>query len=238
MTFANPSSVYGAPRDASKEKNGRQPTERPAKPESEGLGLVWISCSQPTEAGELERMLEKEAQVYRGQEPPKEDTPAFVVLCANGAEGLSKSVEQVRKLCPGTPVLIFGAHTDLPLAQAALKTGARGYVHAGMKPDQLVRALKVVAKGELVAPRKLLEYLVTETANKEMADLDALSPRQRQILGLVTEGLSNAQIARRLYLAESTIKQHLRATYKLLKVHNRAQAARLFRQSAADRSGP
>ncbi len=236
MTFANPSSVYGAPRGASEEKNG-QPTERPTKSEPGGLGLVWISCSQPMEAGDLERKLEKEAQVYRGQEPPQEDAPTFVVLCANGMEGLPESVEQVRKLCPDAPVLVFGAHADLPLARAALKTGARGYVHAGMKPAQLVRALEVVSKGELVAPRKLLEYLVTETANKETADLDALSPRQREVLGLVAEGLSNAQIARRLYLAESTIKQHLRVAYKLLEVHNRAQAARLFRQSTADRSG-
>lgn len=45
-----------------------------------------------------------------------------------------------------------------------------------MKPDQLVRVLRVVSKGELVATRKLLEYLVTETANGGTADLDALSP--------------------------------------------------------------
>jgi len=73
---------------------------------------------------------------------------------------------------------------------------------------------------------------VTETANGETADLDALSPRQRKILRLMAGGLSNAQIARHLYLPESTVKHHLRATYKLLGVRNRIQAARLFRHSA------
>src|SRR5215211_6347352 len=55
--------------------------------------------------------------------------------------------------------------------------------------------------------------------------------RQREILGYVVEGLSNAEIARRLYLSESTIKQHLRAAYKLLEISNRTEAAKLIRDS-------
>jgi DNA-binding NarL/FixJ family response regulator len=96
-----------------------------------------------------------------------------------------------------------------------------------MMPDQLVRALAVVARGELVAPRELLRYLLNEDVP---ANLGALSARQREILGYVVEGLSNAEIGRRLYLSESTIKQHLRAAYKLLGVSNRTEAANLFRR--------
>ncbi|MDP8950723.1 MAG: response regulator transcription factor [Actinomycetota bacterium] len=205
---------------------------RPTKTEPGHLGLAWIKCRQPLSGGDLERILEKETPVHHGQEPPKEGAPSFVVLCANDAKGLSESVEQARTLCPEAPVLIFGPHADLPLARAALKAGARGYVHAGMSPDQLIRALEVVSKGEVVAPRKLLEYLVPEPTSGETANLDALSPRQREVLGLVAEGLSNTHIARHLYLSESTVKQHLRAAYKLLGVRNRAQASRLFRNSA------
>jgi DNA-binding CsgD family transcriptional regulator len=62
-------------------------------------------------------------------------------------------------------------------------------------------------------------------------DLAALSARQREILGLVVEGMSNAEIARRLFLSESTVKQHLRGAYKLLGASNRTEAARLFRRS-------
>jgi DNA-binding NarL/FixJ family response regulator len=94
-------------------------------------------------------------------------------------------------------------------------------------PDQLLRALAVVARGELVAPRELLRYLLNEDVP---ANLGALSARQREILGYVVEGLSNAEIGRRLYLSESTIKQHLRAAYKLLGVSNRTEAANLFRR--------
>lgn len=161
-----------------------------------------------------------------------------MVLCVKGTEGLPESVKQVRQLYPDTPVLVFGPHADLPLARAVLKAGARGYVHAGMEPDQLVRAFRVVPKGELVAPRKLLEYLVTEATDGETADLEVLSQRQREILSLVADGLSNAQIAGHLYLSESTIKQHLRAAYKLLGVRNRVQVAKLFRRACASRFGP
>jgi DNA-binding CsgD family transcriptional regulator len=60
-----------------------------------------------------------------------------------------------------------------------------------------------------------------------------LSARQREVLWLVSEGMSNAQIARRLFVTESTVKQHLHAVYKTLRVKNRAQAARVFRGSGS-----
>jgi DNA-binding NarL/FixJ family response regulator len=121
---------------------------------------------------------------------------------------------------------VFSPQLDLPLARDALQAGASGFVHAEMMPDQLVRALAVAARGELVAPRELLRYVVSEDTP---ANLGALSARQREILGYVVEGLSNAEIGRRLYLSESTIKQHLRAAYKALGVSNRTEAANLFR---------
>jgi DNA-binding NarL/FixJ family response regulator len=87
----------------------------------------------------------------------------------------------------------------------------------------------VAADGEIVAPRRLLEYLIN---HEEHTDLGALTARQRETLSLVVEGLSNAEIGRRLYLSESTIKQHLRAAYKTLNVSNRTEAAKLIRDSS------
>jgi DNA-binding NarL/FixJ family response regulator len=133
-------------------------------------------------------------------------------------------VEFYRERSPDAPpIVVFGPQLDLPLARDALQAGASGFVHAEMKPDQLLRALAVAAKGELVAPRELLGYVLT---NDQSGDLAALSVRQREILGHVVEGLSNAQIGRRLYLSESTIKQHLRAAYKVLGVSNRTEAVK------------
>jgi DNA-binding NarL/FixJ family response regulator len=137
-------------------------------------------------------------------------------------------VDRLRELSPdASPILIFATHLDLPLARDALRVGASGFIHAEMTPNQLARAVAVALKGELVAPRELLRYLLAE----ETANLGVLSARQREILELVVEGLSNAEIARRLFLSESTIKQHLRAAYKLLGVNNRTEAANLIRGS-------
>jgi DNA-binding NarL/FixJ family response regulator len=191
------------------------------------LGLVWVDCPRSVVSAGLVRALEKQARVHQGLKPPG-DVPSCIILCANSHEGLSERVKFYQELSPDAPpVVVFGPQLDLPLARDALQAGASGFVHAQMTPDQLVRALAVAARGELVAPRELLRYVLT---NDHSGDLAALSARQREIMGYVVKGLSNAEIGRRLYLSESTIKQHLRAAYKLLGVSNRTEAANLFRR--------
>jgi DNA-binding NarL/FixJ family response regulator len=128
------------------------------------------------------------------------------------------------------PILVFASHLNLPLAHEAIRSGASGFIHAEMKPDQLARAIAVAIEGELAAPRALISYLIS-LEDEAPANTDGLSARQREILEFVAEGLSNADIAKRLYLSESTIKQHLRAAYKLLGVNNRIEAANLIRRS-------
>jgi DNA-binding NarL/FixJ family response regulator len=191
------------------------------------LGLVWVDCPRSVVSAGLVRALEKQATVHQGLKPPRE-VPSCVILCASSHEGLSERVKFYQELSQDAPpIVVFGPQLDLPLARDALLAGASGFVHAEMMPDQLVRALTVAARGELVAPRELLRYVLTKDHS---GDLAALSVRQREILGYVVEGLSNAEIGRRLYLSESTIKQHLRTAYKLLGVSNRTEAANLFRR--------
>src|ERR687896_258740 len=200
----------------------REPQDNPRP-----LGPVWVDCPRSVVSAGLLRALEKRATVHQGLKPPR-DVPSCIILCANSREGLSERVKFYQELSPDAPpIVVFGPQLDLPLARDALQAGASGFVHAEMMPDQLVRALTVAAKGELVAPRELLRYVLSED---EPANLGSLSARQREILGYVVEGLSNAEIGRRLYLSESTIKQHLRSAYKLLGVSNRTEAANLFRR--------
>ena len=125
--------------------------------------------------------------------------------------------------------MVLGSQLDLGLAWAALKNGADGFVHAQMDPAQVVSAVEVVQRGGLAAPRQLLRYYLSQNENPKIGELSA---RQREILEMVVEGLSNAQIAGRLYLSESTIKQHLRAVYKELGVLNRTEAAKTMREHA------
>lgn len=187
--------------------------------------LVWVDCPYPVASIGLARILDKVARVHVGGEPP-EESPCVTIFGVGGVEGLLEGVNRVRAQSPEALILIFGLYLDLSLAGAGLRAGARGFIHAGMLPDQITRAIDVALEGEIVAPRQLLEYLIS---NEDVVDLNILSSRQREILELVDAGLSNAQIAKKLYLSESTIKQHLRSAYKALGVSNRVEAARLIR---------
>jgi DNA-binding NarL/FixJ family response regulator len=190
------------------------------------LGLVWVVSpyySITTEG--LKKILESKAYVHIGGESSA-GSPSCVVLYAGGMEeSCLEGVGGIRERYPGVPLLVFGSQLDLGLACAALKNGADGFVHAQMDPAQVLRAVEVVQKGELAAPRQLLGYLLNRNEKPEIGDLSA---RGREILEMVVEGLSNAQIAGRLYLSESTIKQHLRAVYKELGVRNRTEAAKRY----------
>jgi DNA-binding NarL/FixJ family response regulator len=118
---------------------------------------------------------------------------------------------------------------DLWVAQAALQAGARGFIHGVMSPKQIMRAIDIAVKGEIVAPRELLPHVIENlSSSEEEVDLSVLSLRQRQILEMVVKGMSNAEIGKRLYITESTIKQHLRVAYKALGVSNRTQASKLL----------
>jgi DNA-binding NarL/FixJ family response regulator len=224
--------AQGALIDAgARDASGRRHLEagREGTSAAKSLGVVWVECPHSVLRAGLVRALEKRATLHQGPKPP-EDVPSCVILCANSNEGLSERLEFYREQSPDAPpVVVFSPQLDLPLARDALQAGASGFVHAEMMPDQLVRALAVAAKGELVAPRELLRYVLTKDY---CGDLGALSARQREILGYVVEGLSNAEIGRRLYLSESTIKQHLRAVYRVLGVSNRTEAAKTMREHA------
>lgn len=189
------------------------------------LGLVCIDCPYPVATIGLARIMEAEAQVHIGREPCGEK-PSVVIYGVGGLEGLAEGLKRIRKQTPDALIIVFGLHLDLAAARTALRAGARGFIHASMQPEQITRAVRVALGGEIVAPRQLLEYLISDDG---AVDINVLSERQRGILDLVGEGLTNAEIAKRLYLTESTIKQHLRAAYKALGVSNRAEATRLVR---------
>ena len=204
---------------------------REATSAAKPLGLVWVlTPSYSITMAGLKQVLEGKAEVKIGGESPT-GSPSCVVLYAGGMEeGWREGMGGIRELHPGVPLLVLGSQLDLGLAWAVLKNGADGFVHAQMDPAQVLRAVEVLQKGELAAPRQLLRWhFLSQNENPKIGDLSA---RQREILELVVEGLSNAEIAGRLYLSESTIKQHLSAVYKMLGVRNRTEAAKTTRDAA------
>jgi DNA-binding NarL/FixJ family response regulator len=196
----------------------------PIKP----LGAVRIECAYPVLAFALREILKAEAHVYVGRKPRGTEDPASVIAYSNSRD-VHSEVKRIRTFIPGAAVLVFAPHPDTQLIRNALRAGASGFVHAGMHPEQIVRAVQLVSEGKTTVPKELLDVLMAEEGAEP--DLAALTPRQREILELVSEGLSNVEIGKRLFLTESTIKQHLYAAYKLLNVRNRTEATKLLRDA-------
>ncbi|MEU1373941.1 response regulator transcription factor [Streptomyces triculaminicus] len=120
---------------------------------------------------------------------------------------------------------------------AALRGGAAGFLLKDTDPEQLVRAVRTLAAGGSVLDPGVTRaviggYLAAEAENTAAAAIQALTPREREVLSLVGAGLANPQIAERMGLAPSTVKDHVRAVLGKLGGINRVQAA-----IVADRAG-
>jgi DNA-binding NarL/FixJ family response regulator len=196
---------------------------------TEPLGVVWIKNSPSLQSIGLESALKKSGtRVHRGPKPPTPEPSVVVYSLENNNDHVAPDMGHLKELAPDATIVVFGPSANVSLARTALQAGADGFLHAGMSPEKIIRGLEKAHEGERVLPRELLRGLLAK--NRE-PDLCRLSPRQIEILRMVSEGQSNAQIAKLLYLSESTIKQHLRSAYKILGVKNRNQAARHLRRS-------
>ncbi|MFM9610136.1 DNA-binding response regulator [Streptomyces sp. V2] len=119
----------------------------------------------------------------------------------------------------------------------ALRAGASGFLLKNAEASQLLDAVRTVARGEgLIAPavtRRLITEFATVTARTPTTDptvLDTLTRREREVLACLGEGLSNADIARRLDMAEATVKTHVSRLLAKLELRSRVQAAVLAQE--------
>jgi DNA-binding NarL/FixJ family response regulator len=128
---------------------------------------------------------------------------------------------------PETRVLILTTFDLDEYVARALRAGASGFLLKDVRPAQLVDAIRVIARGDaLLAPtvtRRLLDRFAT-VLERSPVELDVLTDRELEILKLVAEGLSNAEIAERLVLGESTVKTHVSAMLRKLGLRDRVQA--------------
>jgi DNA-binding NarL/FixJ family response regulator len=111
---------------------------------------------------------------------------------------------------------------------AAVQAGASGFLLKDVQPTELVDAIRVVAAGNSLfgpaATRRLVERFAHQLQAPSSERLDELTEREREILRLLAQGNSNAELAERLYLSEATIKTHVSAVLRKLGVRDRVQA--------------
>jgi DNA-binding NarL/FixJ family response regulator len=142
---------------------------------------------------------------------------------------------------PGARILILTTFDLDEYVYEALRAGASGFLLKDRPPEELVAAVRVVASGEaLLAPsvtRRLIAEFAARPSPMARIELDELTSREREVLVLMARGLSNSDIARSLYVAETTVKTHVgRVLYKL-RLRDRAQAVVLAYESGLVRPG-
>jgi DNA-binding NarL/FixJ family response regulator len=162
-------------------------------------------------------------------------------------------VEATRQICGGdrTPddggprVLILTTFDLDEYAFAALKAGASGFLLKDVPPDELLTAIRAVHSGDaVVAPsttRRLLDrftpMLPSSGTERRHQEIDRLTDREREVLLLVAQGLSNGEIARKLVLSEATVKTHVGRILTKLHLRDRVQAVVLAYESGLIRAG-
>ena len=147
------------------------------------------------------------------------------------------SVGALRRLHPAVKIVILAGRPDDAEGVAALKMGARGYCDRDITLPLLARALEAVRRGEVWVGRKLTARLLEEMSALSHGQrrptgvaepdgrLQRLTPRERDIVDLLSAGASNKEIAQRLVVTERTVKAHLTAVFRKLGMSGRLQAA-------------
>ncbi|HEY1915944.1 MAG TPA: response regulator transcription factor [Streptosporangiaceae bacterium] len=139
--------------------------------------------------------------------------------------------------CPDVRILVLTSVTDPTAAQGAVRAGAAGFLYKDVDPDALVRAIRSVHDGNLLLSAEAAGTLIQRGAQRgAVGGLDALTSREREVLGHITRGRSNREIARALNVAEKTVKTHVSSVLAKLGVQDRTQAALYAVRQSADGS--
>jgi two-component system nitrate/nitrite response regulator NarL len=153
---------------------------------------------------------------------------ALLDLNMPGVRGI-EACAAIRRTNPETEVMILTVSEHEPDLYASLRVGAAGYLLKDIAPAELVEAVLAAGRGEPRIPASMAGRLLQELAGaapEPSADpLESLSEREREVLGLLAEGLRNREIAERLVISEATVKTHVRHVLEKLHFRNRAEAA-------------
>ncbi|WP_131745934.1 response regulator transcription factor [Frankia sp. Cppng1_Ct_nod] len=154
--------------------------------------------------------------------------PDVAILDARLPDGSGIDVcRDIRSGTPEVPCLILTSHDDDEALFAAIMAGAAGYVLKQIRGNDLIGAVRTVASGQSMLDPAVTQRVLTRLRDGAPEDrlLSALSERERQILSLIAEGLTNRQIASRIHLAEKTVKNNVSSILEKLGLTSRTQAA-------------
>jgi DNA-binding NarL/FixJ family response regulator len=143
-----------------------------------------------------------------------------------GMDGLD-ATKALMEREPNTSVLIFTAYSERSLLARGLESGAKGYILKEAPHDTLVRAIEKVAGGDsFIDPALMPAFL----SGKDREDM--LTAREREILQLLADGMSNADVAQRLFISQETVKSHVRHILAKLEADTRTHAVAIALRDA------
>lgn len=154
-------------------------------------------------------------------------------LAMPGMGGIA-ATEQIVRMSPHVRVLVLSMADDDDSVFAALRAGARGYVLKGARRVEIIRAIRVVADGEAIFGPAIATRLTGYFAGLDRtvdAPFPELTQREREILALISQHLTNPHIAERLGLSQKTVRNHVSSIFTKLQVADRAQAIILAREA-------
>ncbi len=153
-----------------------------------------------------------------------------------------EATRRIKQEMPAARIVILTVSDDDQDLFAAVKSGAQGYLLKKIEPQALYGALRTAARGEASISHAMAAKILEEFARQASSGVQApaentpLTPREKEVLGLVTRGRSNKEIAAALDLAENTVKNHLKNILEKLHLENRVQAATFaLRQGLLDK---
>jgi len=138
-----------------------------------------------------------------------------------------EATEEIVARVPDTAVLVFTAYSERALLQRGLESGARGYVLKETPHETLIKAIEKVAAGETYIDPALISSLATGRDGQEI-----LTAREREILQLLADGMSNAEVATQLFISQETVKSHVRHILAKLEAETRTQAVAIALREA------
>ncbi|HEU5107836.1 MAG TPA: response regulator transcription factor [Micromonosporaceae bacterium] len=156
------------------------------------------------------------------------------VLIVDGVE----SLREVRRCAPDAAVLVFTSSEDAESVFHAMRAGARGYILKGAEQDDIVRAIRGVAAGEMILGAQVASRLTDLMIRQAQPShpFPNLSAREREILDLIAAGMDNPTIARRLDLAPKTVRNNLCTIFGKIGATDRAAAISRARDAGLGRS--
>lgn len=177
------------------------------------------------------------AQVLNQAEAHTDIGLALLDLNMPGKDGFA-ALDSLAQRFPALPIVVLSASEDRADMQRALDAGAMGFIQKSATAPVMLNALRLVLSGGVYVPPVMVQPHAdakpTVTADSDLA----ITPRQLDVLRYVIDGKSNKVIAAELGLTEATVKAHITAVFKALKVTNRTQAALAAERLGLKRPSP